>query len=354
MAPRPDSLPFRPVSAYSPAFDGTNAKDESGKMATVPPSKPRRIGSSTLGDAVFFNLTRAFALIVLAVLAGIIVSLVYAAWPSIQRFGLPFLWTSEWNPPAERFGALVPIYGTVVTSIIALLIAVPVSFGIALFLTELSPAWLRRPLGTAIELLAGIPSIVYGMWGLLVFAPIFSKYAQPFLAATLGNVPVVGRLFAGPPIGIGILCAGVILAIMVIPFIAAVMRDVFEVTPAMLKESAYGLGATTWEVVWNVVLPYTRVGVIGGIMLGLGRALGETMAVTFVIGNTNFLNDASLFSPGNSITSALANEFGEAAAGLHTSALIELGLILFIITFVVLAFSKLLLLQLAKAEGSKT
>jgi phosphate transport system permease protein len=307
-----------------------------------------------LGDFVFLNLTRFFALFTLLTLAGIMVSLVITAWPSIQKFGFAFIWTSEWNPPMERFGALIPIYGTVITSIIALVIAVPVSFGIALFLTELSPGWLRRPLGIAIELLAGIPSIVYGMWGLLVFSPIFSEYVQPVLKATLGNIPVVGKLFQGPPLGIGILCAGVILAIMVIPFIASVMRDVFEVTPPMLKESAYGLGGTTWEVVWNVVLPYTKVGVIGGIMLGLGRALGETMAVTFVIGNTNFLNSASLFEPGNSITSALANEFAEAGQGLHTAALIELGLILFVITFIVLAASKILLLRLASGEGTKT
>jgi phosphate transport system permease protein len=307
-----------------------------------------------IGDFLFFNTTRLFALLTLVLLGGIIVSLFVNSLPTIQKFGFAFLWTSEWNPPAEKFGALVPIYGTLVTSLIALIIAVPVSFGIALFLTELSPAWLRRPLGTAIELLAAIPSIVYGMWGLLVFVPIFAKYVQPFLGATLGKVPLIGALFAGPPLGIGLLSAGIILAIMIIPFIAAVMRDVFEVTPPMLKESAYGLGATTWEVVWNVVLPYTKVGVIGGVMLGLGRALGETMAVTFVIGNTNFLDSVSLNMPGNSITSALANEFAEATPGLHTSALIELGLILFFITFVVLAFSKILLLKLAKHEGAKT
>jgi phosphate transport system permease protein len=272
----------------------------------------------------------------------------------LQRFGLAFLWHSEWNPPAEQFGALIPIYGTLVTSAIALIIAVPVSFGIALFLTELSPKWLRRPLGTAIELLAAIPSIVYGMWGLLVFAPMFAQYAQPALSATLGNVPFAGALFRGPPLGIGLLCAGVILAIMIIPFIAAVMRDVFEVTPSLLKESAYALGATTWEVTWKVVLSYTKVGVIGGVMLGLGRALGETMAVTFVIGNTNLLNNISLFSPGNSITSALANEFQEADPGLHSAALIELGLILFFITFIVLAASKLLLMRLTKHEGTRT
>ena len=285
---------------------------------------------------------------------GIIISLFVSAWPSIEKFGLSYLWTAEWNPPMDRFGALIPIYGTIVTSLIALIIAVPVSFGIALFLTELSPLWLRRPLGTAIELLAAIPSIVYGMWGLLVFAPLFGEYVQPFLAATLGKIPVIGNLFSGPSLGIGILCAGVILAIMIIPFIAAVMRDVFEVTPSLLKESAFGLGATTWEVVWGVVLPYTKVGVVGGIMLGLGRALGETMAVTFVIGNTNFLNNASLFSPGNSITSALANEFQEASTGLHSAALIELGLILFLITFIVLSASKLLLVKLSRHEGAKT
>lgn len=317
-------------------------------MAT--PSKPK----TDLADVAFFNLTRATAVLTLLMLGGIIVSLFYGSWPSLQKFGLSFLWTSDWNPPMEKFGALIPIYGTLVTSIIALVIAVPVSFGIALFLTELSPIWLRRPLGTAIELLAAIPSIVYGMWGLLFFAPIFSKYVQPFLAATLGNVPVIGELFQGAPLGIGILSAGIILAVMVIPFIASVMRDVFEVTPPMLKESAYGLGATTYEVVWSVVLPYTKAGVIGGIMLGLGRALGETMAVTFVIGNTNFLNSVSLFAPGNSIASALANEFAEADAGLHTAALIELGLILFLITFLVLAASKILLLRLARQEGTKT
>ena len=315
---------------------------------------PQNKKSSAIGDIVFFNAARLFAALVLIMLAGIIVSLVYGAWPSIARFGAAFLIRSEWNPPAERFGALVPIYGTLVTSIIALLIAVPVSFGIALFLTELSPAWLRRPLGIAIELLAGIPSIVYGMWGLLVFAPIVSQYLQPFLTGTLGQVLGLGALFRGPPIGIGLLSAGIILAIMVIPFIASVMRDVFDVTPRLLKESAYGLGATTWEVVWRIVLPYTKVGVIGGIILGLGRALGETMAVTFVIGNNNVLDTISLYAPGNSITSALANEFAEAGEGMYSAALIELGLILFLITFVVLALSKILLLRLGRHEGAQT
>lgn len=307
-----------------------------------------------VGNWVFHNLTRFFAFLTFLVLLGIIVSLAYASWPSLQKFGFAFLWTAEWNPPMERFGALVMIYGTLVTSLIALVIAVPVSFGIALFLTELSPGWLRRPLGTAIELLAAIPSIVYGMWGLLVFAPLFGNYFQPWLAATLGQLPLIGRLFQGPAMGIGLLAAGIILAIMIIPFIASVMRDVFEVTPTMLKESAYALGSTTWEVVWNVVLPYTKVGVTGGVMLGLGRALGETMAVTFVIGNTNFLTGSSLFMPGNSITSALANEFAEAGSGLHTAALMELGLVLFLITFVVLAFSKLLLMRLKVGEGGRT
>ncbi len=316
---------------------------------------PRRPASGKkLGDWLFLNLTRGFAALTLFLLAGIIVTLVIDSWESIQSFGLGFIWSQEWNPPQERFGALIPIYGTLVTSLIALCIAVPVSFGIALFLTELSPAWLRRPLGIAIELLAAVPSIVYGMWGLMVFAPFFGQYVQPLLTETLGRLPLFGALFQGAPLGIGLLTAGIILAIMIIPFIASVMRDVFDVTPAMLKESAYGLGSTTWEVIWNVVLPYTRVGVIGGVMLGLGRALGETMAVTFVIGNTNFLNSISLYEPGNSITSTLANEFGEATPGIYTSSLIELGLILFLITLTVLVFSKLLLLRLLKQEGTKT
>ena len=284
---------------------------------------------------------------------AILVSLLYGSSLSLHKFGVPFLWNAEWNPVTEEFGALVPIVGTLVTSFIALAIAIPVSFGIAVFLTELSPIWLRRPLGTAIEMLAAIPSIIYGMWGLFVFAPIFQEYAQPFLAKTLGNIPGFGMLFSGPPMGIGMLTASLILAVMVIPFITAVMRDVFELVPPMLKESSYALGSTTWEVVWRVVLPYTRVGVIGGVMLGLGRALGETMAVTFVIGNAHQLSK-SLFAPGNSIASALANEFTEAVGDIYTSALIELGLILFLITTIVLALSKLLLLQLAKREGTTT
>ena len=290
----------------------------------------------------------------LALLISILLSLLVGAWPAIERYGLSFLVNPVWDPVQEEFGGLVMIYGTLATSIIALLIAVPVSFGIALFLTEMSPAWLKRPLGTAIELLAAVPSIVYGMWGLLVFGPILAQYVQMPLQALLTGVPYLGALVSGPPVGIGILSAGIILAIMIIPFIASVMRDVFDVTPPMLKESAYALGSTTWEVVFNVVLPYTKAGVIGGIILGLGRALGETMAVTFVIGNFNQLDSLSLFQAANSITSALANEFAEAATGIHQASLIYLGLVLFFITFVVLSLSKLLLLQLKKNEGAKS
>lgn len=302
-------------------------------------------------DKVFRNLTWLSALVVFTVLVGLIGSLVIGSMPSIKAFGFNFIGTSDWNPVTEQFGALVPIIGTLITSFIAMIIAIPTSFGIALFLTELSPIWLRRPLGTAIELLAGIPSIIYGMWGLFVFAPFFAQHVQPFLQATLGEIPGIGLLFQGAMMGVGMLTAGIILAIMVIPFIASVIRDVFEVVPSMLKESAYALGATTWEVISLVVLPYTKSGVIGGIMLGFGRALGETMAVTFVIGNAHHLH-VSLFMPGNSIASALANEFTEAEGELYTSALIELGLILFLITLFVLACSKLLLQKLKKREGT--
>ena len=290
----------------------------------------------------------------MVLLAAILLSLTISAWPAIEKYGLGFLTNTAWDPVKEEFGGLVMIYGTIATSLIALLIAVPVSFGIAIFLTELAPAWLRRPLGTAIELLAAIPSIVYGMWGLLVFGPVLATYVQEPLQAMLNGVPVLGSLVEGPPVGIGILSAGIILAIMIIPFISAVTRDVFEVTPPLLKESAYGLGATTWEVVSKVVLPYTKAGVVGGIMLGLGRAIGETMAVTFVIGNFNQLDSLSLFQAANSITSALANEFAEAGQGLHQAALMYLGLVLFFITFVILSLSKVLLAQLRKGEGSKT
>ena len=321
-------------------------------MTNPPPMKP--VKRSPLPDQIFGWLALSAALLTLGLLLAILVALVIGAWPAISKYGLGFLTSSVWDPVQNEYGGLVMIYGTLATSFIALLIAVPVSFGIALFLTELSPAWLKRPLGTAIELLAAVPSIVYGMWGLLVFGPILATYVQQPLQAVFSDVPYLGALFSGPPVGIGILSAGIILAIMIIPFIASVMRDVFEVTPVLLKESAYGLGATTWEVVSKVVLPYTKAGVMGDIMLGLGRALGETMAVTFVIGNFNQLDSLSLFQAANSITSALANEFAEAGEGLHQASLIYLGLVLFFITFVVLSLSKMLLSQLQKNEGTKS
>ncbi|MCK6425418.1 MAG: phosphate ABC transporter permease subunit PstC [Burkholderiaceae bacterium] len=313
-----------------------------------------RVLRSPWADRLFAGVAQSAAWLTLALLVGIIGSLVVGAAPAIEEYGLGFLTSSVWDPVENRYGGLVMIYGTLMTSLIALVIAVPVSFGIALFLTELSPKWLKRPLGTAIELLAAVPSIVYGMWGLLVFGPILATYVQQPLQKLLAGVPLLGALVSGPPVGIGILSAGIILAIMIIPYIAAVMRDVFEVTPPMLKESAYGLGSTTWEVVYRVVLPYTKAGVVGGIMLGLGRALGETMAVTFVIGNMNQLDSLSMFEAANSITSALANEFAEAGEGLHQASLIYLGLVLFFITFVVLALSKLMLAQMRKGEGART
>jgi phosphate transport system permease protein len=339
------------MAATLPA--GQLTTDHTMERAAPKGRPPERRVVAPWADAAFAALATGAAWLTLLLLAGIIISLLIGAAPAIEKFGLGFLVSKDWDPVQEKFGGLVMIYGTLMTSFIALLIAVPVSFGIALFLTELSPKWLKRPLGIAIELLAAVPSIVYGMWGLLVFGPILATYVQQPLQALFSGTPYLGALFAGPPVGIGILSAGIILAIMVIPFIAAVMRDVFEVTPALLKESAYGLGATTWEVVWNVVLPYTKTGVVGGIMLGLGRALGETMAVTFVIGNFNQLHSLSLFEAANSITSALANEFAEAGEGLHQASLIYLGLVLFFITFVVLALSKLLLSQLQKGEGSR-
>ena len=321
-------------------------------MTNPPPARSPRTGPFV--DRLFGWAAKGAALLTLSLLVAILGSLFVGAWPAIAKYGLGFLTSTTWDPVTEEFGGLVMIYGTLMTSFIALLIAVPVSFGIALFLTELSPGWLKRPLGIAIELLAAVPSIVYGMWGLLVFGPILATFVQKPLQALFGGVPVLGALVSGPPVGIGILSAGIILAIMIIPFIAAVMRDVFEVTPPLLKESAYGLGATTWEVVSTIVLPYTKAGVIGGIMLGLGRALGETMAVTFVIGNMNQLDSLSLFQAANSITSALANEFAEAGEGLHQASLIYLGLVLFFITFVVLSLSKVLLAQLRKGEGKKS
>ncbi len=304
-------------------------------------------------DRVFKYSTQFFALTVLLALLGIIASLIFNAAPALSKFGFGFFTTVEWDIINGEFGGLIAIYGTIMTSLIALVIAVPLSFGIAVFLTEICPTVLRRPLGTAIEILAAVPSIIYGMFGLFIFAPLFADYIQPGLAATLGQIPGFGILFSGAFNGIGILCAGLILAMMVLPFIASVMRDVFEIVPPVLKESAYGIGCTTWEVVKNVVLPYTKTGVIGGIMLGLGRALGETMAVTFVIGNAHKIS-ASLFAPGNSIASTLANEFGEAEVGLHYSSLFALGLALFVITFIVLSLAKIMLMRMEANQGVKT
>lgn len=301
-------------------------------------------------DALFHRGTQLFSLLVLVALVGIIVSLFINAWPVFEKFGLRFIWRVEWDVVNEEFGAAIAIVGTILSAGIALLIAVPLAFGIALFLTENCPVWLRRPLGTAIELLAAVPSIIYGMFGLFVFAPIFADYLQTPLQKLLGGMPVVGSLFGGAVNGMGILAAGIVLAFMILPYIAAVMRDVFEIVPSILRESAYGLGCTTWEVVRKVVLPYTQKGVIGGVMLGLGRALGETMAVTFVIGNANRM-PTSLFSPGTSIASTLANEFGE-AADLHLSALFALGFLLFVITFVVLALAKLMIIRAERAKGT--
>ena len=317
------------------------------------PQAVRVLKIQKIQDFVFHKSTLFFALTVLFALIGIIISLIVNAWPALSEFGPGFFFTIEWDIINGKFGGLIAVFGTVVTALIALLIAVPLSFGIAVFLTETCPVPLRRPLGTAVELLAAVPSIIYGMFGLFIFAPLFAEYVQPLLAGSLGKIPVIEYLFAGAFNGIGILCAGLILAMMVLPFIASVMRDVFEIVPPVLKESAYGIGCTTWEVVNKIVLPYTKTGVIGGIMLGLGRALGETMAVTFVIGNAHKLS-ASLFSPGNSIASTLANEFGEAEPGLHYASLFALGLALFAITFVVLAIAKVMLARMEARQGKKT
>ena len=303
-----------------------------------------------LGDAAFRQVTRAAAVGVLLLLSGVMISLVVGSLPALRTFGLSFLTTERWNPVTEKFGALAPIYGTLVTSFIAMLIAVPVGLMIAFFLTELCPPWLRRPIGIAIELLAGVPSIIYGIWGLFVFAPFLQQTLQPFLINTLGATPLIAPLFAGPPYGIGMLTAGLILAIMVLPFVTSISRDVFEAVPPVLKEAAYGVGCTTWEVVRYVVLPYARVGVIGGVMLGLGRALGETMAVTFVIGNAHRIS-ASVLAPGTTISATIANEFTEAVGDLYTSSLIALGLILFVITFIVLAAARYLLLRIERRIG---
>jgi len=303
-------------------------------------------------DFLFHKVTMGFSLLVLLALVSIIISLFYSAWPAFQKFGIGFIWSDEWDIVNDKFGALIAIYGTLMSSAIALLIAIPLAFGIALFLTETCPTWLRRPLGTAVELLAAVPSIIYGMFGLFIFAPLFADYGQPALQSTLGQMPLIGPLFGGAMNGVGILAAGIILAFMVLPFIAAVMRDVFQIVPPILRESAYGVGCTTWEVVRYVVLPYTQKGVIGGIMLGLGRALGETMAVTFVIGNSQRILP-SLFAPGTSIASTLANEFAE-AGDLHLSALFALGFLLFIITFIVLGAAKILIIRTERSKGFKT
>jgi phosphate transport system permease protein len=319
-------------------------------IALVGRSASQRGRAGSIGDGVFRALTFLFALLVLLILGGVIVALVQGALPALKTFGVSFLVSDVWNPVTEKFGALAPIYGTIVTSAIAMLVGIPVAFGVAVFITEICPIWLKRPLATMIELLAAIPSIIYGIWGLFVFAPFVQQYIQPNLIGSLGQIPGFGALFAGPPLGIGVLTAGFILAIMVLPFISSIMRDVFETVPAILKESAYGLGATRSEVVRQIVLPYTRIGVVGGIMLGLGRALGETMAVTFVIGNAHRIS-VSILQPGTTISASLANEFTEAVGDLYLSSLIALGFILFLITFVVLAIAKLMLLRLQKRAG---
>ncbi len=313
-------------------------------------TRARALDRLRLGDIAFRHLTRAAAFGVLLLLSGVIVALIAGSLPALQTFGFSFLTTERWNPVTEKFGALAAIYGTLVSSLIAMLIAVPVGLMIAFFLTELCPQWLRRPIGIAIELLAGIPSIIYGIWGLFIFAPFLQETLQPFLINTLGNVPGIAPLFSGPPYGIGMLTAGLILAIMVLPFVTSISRDVFTAVPAVLKEAAYGVGCTTWEVARYVVLPYARVGVIGGVMLGLGRALGETMAVTFVIGNAHRVS-ASLLAPATTISASIANEFTEAVGDLYTSSLIALGLILFVITFIVLAAARYMLMRIERRIG---
>jgi phosphate transport system permease protein len=316
----------------------------------VAASRSKVLTKLRLTDAAFRHLTRAAAVMVLVILGGVIIALIEGGYPALREFGADFFLQQRWNPVTEKFGALAPIYGTMVTSAIAMVIAVPIGLLIAMFLTELCPMWLRRPIGIAIELLAGIPSIIYGIWGLFVFAPFLQQTLQPFLIEAFGNIPVLSAAFAGPPYGIGILTAGLILAIMVLPFVTSISRDVFEAVPPVLKEAAYGVGCTTWEVVRYVVLPYTRVGVIGGVMLGLGRALGETMAVTFVIGNAHKIS-ASLLAPGTTISATIANEFTEAVGDLYTSSLVALGLILFIITFIVLAAARYMLLRIERRIG---
>ena len=322
----------------------------SSTLVTEVPSRASVLKRLRAADAVFHLLTRGCAIAVLLLLGGVIASLIVGSVPAFRTFGLEFITTEVWNPVTEKFGALAPVYGTLVTSAIAMLIAVPVGLLVAFFLTELCPMWLRRPIGIAIDLLAGIPSIIYGIWGLFVFAPFLQQYVQPYLIDLFGNLPILSVIFAGPPYGIGTLTAGLILAIMVLPFITSISRDVFDAVPPVLKEAAYGIGCTTWEVFRSVVLPYTRVGVIGGVMLGLGRALGETMAVTFVIGNAHKVS-ASILHPGTTISAAIANEFTEAVGDLYTSSLIALGLILFVITFIVLAIARYMLLRIERRIG---
>ncbi len=311
----------------------------------------RRSRIDARNDRWFRRALMACALLVLAALLGAALSTLWGGREVLFGNGLQFLTSAEWNPVENHYGALAPIFGTLVTSLIAILIAVPISFGIALFLTEIAPTWLRGPVATAIEMLAGIPSIIYGMWGLFVFVPFMAEHVDPWLSETLGPLPLVGPLFDGPPLGLGILTAGIVLAIMIIPFISSVMREVFRTVPARLKESAFALGSTTWEVVWDIVLPYTRSAVIGGVFLGLGRALGETMAVTFVLGNSYDIS-ASLLMPGTSISSSIANEFNE-AVGTHRSALIALGFLLFVVTFIVLLVARLMLRRLERREGNR-
>ncbi|MDX8513360.1 phosphate ABC transporter permease subunit PstC [Mesorhizobium captivum] len=304
-----------------------------------------------LTDTIFRTATRLSAILVLVLLGGVAISLITGSWQALSKFGFSFLTTESWNPVTENFGALAPIYGTVVTSAIAILIAVPIGIGIAIFLTELCPRPLRRPIGIAVELLAGIPSIIYGIWGLFVFAPFLQTTVQPFIINLFHGIPGLSSLFAGPPYGIGLLTSSLILAIMVLPFITSITKDVFDTVPAVLKESAYGIGCTTWEVTRRVTIPYTRVGIMGGVMLGLGRALGETMAVTFVIGNAHRIS-ASLFAPGTTISATIANEFTEADGELYTSSLVSLGLILFIITFIILALARYMLLRIDSRTGA--
>jgi phosphate transport system permease protein len=321
-------------------------------QATAFVIEPRLAARQRLGERIFRGATLTAAVLVLVLLGGVTIALIKGAWPAFAHFKLEFLTRQIWNPVTEKFGALAPIYGTLVTSVIAMAVAIPLSFGISIFLTELCPAWLKRPVGVAVELLAAVPSIIFGIWGMFVFAPVLQRHVQPWLIEHLGPLPGVGLLFQGPPFGIGILTASLVLAIMVLPFIASVMRDVFETVPDVLRESAYGLGATTWEVIWQVVLPYSRTGVVGGIMLGLGRALGETMAVTFVIGNAHRVS-ASLLAPGTTISATIANEFTEATGDLYNSSLIALGVLLFVITFVVISAARLMLRRLdRKALGS--